>query len=285
MKLQTPVEIRPLPDRFTYADRFFFMGSCFASEVGALMGGLEFDTTVNPFGVLYNPASLVSSFDRLDSRRHFVEEDVICSEGRYTSFFHHSSFSRCSAEEFLSNANQALEESADAFAAADAVVVTLGTSWVFRHLERDMIVSNCHKVHPAQFRRERLSVAESVALLEPVIARHQGKRWIFTVSPIRHLKDGAHGNQVSKASLLLAVEELAAKFECVSYFPAYEIVLDELRDYRFYKEDMVHPSEQAVGYVFEKFVEFAIESGEAGRMEDARRRMKAAAHRKIQFAN
>ncbi len=285
MKLQTPVEIRPLSSRFTYADRFFFMGSCFASEVGALMKGLEFDTTVNPFGVLYNPASLASSFDRLDSRRHFAVDDVICSEGRYTSFFHHSSFSRGSAEEFLTNANQALEESADAFAAADVVVVTLGTSWVFRHLERDMIVSNCHKIHPAQFRRERLSVAESVTLLEPVIARHQDKRWIFTVSPIRHLKDGAHGNQISKASLLLAVEELAAEFECVSYFPAYETVLDELRDYRFYKEDMVHPSEQAVGYVFEKFVEFAVEPGEAGKMEEARRRMKAAAHRKIQFAN
>lgn len=285
MKLQTPVEIKPLSRRFTYSGRFFFMGSCFASEVGALMQGLEFNTAVNPFGVLYNPASLAASFDRLESRRHFDREDVISSEGHYTSFYHHSSFSRGSVAEFLDNANRALEESADAFADADVVVVTLGTSWVFRHLERDMIVSNCHKIHPAQFCRERLSSAESAALLESVVSRHQDKRWIFTVSPIRHLKDGAHGNQVSKASLLLAVEALAEKFECVSYFPAYEIMMDELRDYRFYKEDMVHPSEQAVRYVFDRFLEFAVEPGEAVAIEEARRRMKAAAHRKIQFAN
>ena len=281
MKLQTPVDIKPLDGRFTYADRFFFMGSCFAAEVGGLMQGLEFNTVVNPFGVLYNPASLASSFERLESRCHFDEGDVICNEGLYTSFCHHSSFSRGSEVEFLENANRSLEESALAFDAAGVVVVTLGTSWVFRHLERDMIVSNCHKVHPAAFRRERLSADESAALLEPVVARHQDKRWIFTVSPVRHLKDGAHGNQVSKAALLLAVEQLAEKFSCVSYFPAYEIVMDELRDYRFYKEDMVHPSEQAVKYVFERFLEFAVDPSEAVAMEEARKRARAAAHRKI----
>ena len=285
MKLQTPVAIEPLPFRLGYEDKFFFMGSCFADSIGSLMQEAGFCITRNPFGVLYNPASIAQSFARLESRQAFTGADVICSEGLYTSFWHHSRFSRHSPEEFLADANAALESAADAFAAAGVCVVTLGTSWVFRHLERDMIVSNCHKLPSGQFRRERLLPGQSAALLAAVVERHPEKEWIFTVSPIRHMADGAHGNQISKAALLLAVDSLQERFDNVFYFPAYEIMMDELRDYRFYEENMTHPSHLAEEYIFECFRQFAIDAECQERIAAARRSTRAARHRPFQFGN
>ncbi|NLB67042.1 MAG: GSCFA domain-containing protein [Bacteroidales bacterium] len=153
MKLQTPVECAPLKERLGYKNKYLFIGSCFAAEIGSMMKDLGFDVLLNPFGVLYNPASIYSSIKRLSSGTPFAEKDIITDNGRYTSFFHHSTFTRGNAEEFLANANASLERDSARFAAVDTCVVTLGTAWVFRHLERDIIVSNCHKIHPAQFRR------------------------------------------------------------------------------------------------------------------------------------
>lgn len=285
MNLTTPVSIEPLADKASYGDRFFFVGSCFADSIGDIMAEAGFDVVRNPFGVLYNPASIAQSFLRLESRDLFTAADVICSEGLHTSFWHHSRFSRPSAEEFLTNANSSLLAAADAFAAADVCVVTLGTSWVFRHIERDMIVSNCHKIAASQFIRERLSAEQSVALLSPVVERHPQKRWIFTVSPIRHMADGAHGNQLSKASLLLAIDALQARYGNVHYFPAYEIMMDELRDYRFYEENMTHPSHLAVEHIFECFRQFALDDKCLEQIKAARKQARAARHRKFQFGN
>lgn len=285
MNLTTPVSIEPLADKAGYGDRFFFVGSCFADSIGDIMAEAGFDVVRNPFGVLYNPASIAQSFLRLESRDLFTAADVICSEGLHTSFWHHSRFSRPSAEEFLTNANSSLLAAADAFAAADVCVVTLGTSWVFRHIERDMIVSNCHKIAASQFIRERLSAGQSVALLSPVVERHPQKRWIFTVSPIRHMADGAHGNQLSKASLLLAIDALQARYGNVHYFPAYEIMMDELRDYRFYEENMTHPSHLAVEHIFECFRQFALDDKCLEQIKAARKQARAARHRKFQFGN
>lgn len=285
MKLTTPVSIEPLERRFGFESRFLFMGSCFADSIGALMQESGFDAVVNPFGVLYNPASIAQSFGRLASREPFTDADVVFHDGLYTSFWHHSRFSRSLQEQFLEDANAALVDAASVFAAADVCVVTLGTSWVFRHLERDMIVSNCHKIPAAAFRRGRLSAEESAALLAPVIASNSDKRWIFTVSPIRHMADGAHGNQLSKASLLLAIDSLQRQFGNVSYFPAYEIMMDELRDYRFYEENLTHPSHLAVEYIYECFRQFAIEPACEERIAAARKAAKASRPRKFQFGN
>ena len=230
MKLQTPVEILPIKEKITYQSKLLFIGSCFATEIGKDMINLGFDILLNPFGVLYNPISIANSIDRLTTGKHFKESDIICSQGQYTSFFHHSSFSRSDPEEFLTNANSCLDSDRKAFEKCDWCIVTLGTAWVFRHIERNIIVSNCHKILPNEFRRERLNVEQTVETLSKVIAAHPDKKWIFTVSPIRHLKDGAHGNQLSKATLLLAIEILQHTFDNVYYFPAYEIMMDELRD-------------------------------------------------------
>lgn len=278
MKLQTPVEIAPFKEKITYDDKILFLGSCFATEVGSIMRDYKFDVILNPFGVLYNPASICSSLQRLEEGKLFTEEDVICSQGKYTSFFHHSSFSKENPDQFLAGANESLSKAKEQFAQASVCIVTLGTAWVFRHIGRNLIVSNCHKIEAKEFRRERLDVETIVSLFSDIISRHSDKQWIFTVSPIRHLKDGAHGNQISKATLLLAVEQLEQHFVNVHYFPAYEIMMDELRDYRFYAENMTHPSQQAINYIFEQFKECAIAPSLFDKMVQIEKELKAQRH-------
>ena len=285
MKLTTEVGIEPLQERFGFNDKFLFMGSCFADSIGELMRESGFGVTVNPFGVLYNPASLANSFGRMACREPFTASDVISSENRYTSFYHHSRFNRPSPEEFLSDANAALVAAADAFDAATVCVVTLGTNGVFRHKGRDMIVSNCHKIVASEFVRERLSLEDCVGYLERIVATAPQKRWIFTVSPIRYMAFGAHASQLGKATLLLAVERLQQRCAGVAYFPAYEIMMDELRDYRFYEENLTHPSHMAVEYIFERFREFAIDDSCLEAIALSRKAARAARHRKFQFGN
>ena len=229
------------------------MGSCFSTEVGSRLAAGGWPVTLNPFGILFNPASIARSLERLESREPFTAEDVIPREGQFCSFHHHGSFRRPTPEAFLENANAALKAGADAFEAAHTVVLTLGTAWVFRHIERGIIVSNCHKVPAREFVRERLSVEETVALLAPVIARHADKRWILTVSPVRHLADGLHGNQVSKATLILAADALSERFPNVEYFPSYEIMTDELRDWRWWAANRTHPAPEAVEIICDRF--------------------------------
>ena len=229
------------------------MGSCFSTEVGSRLETAGYAVTRNPFGILFNPASIAASLERLENRTPFTAADVIPREGQFCSFHHHGSFRRPTPEEFLENANAALQAGADAFDAAQVVVLTLGTAWAFRHKERNLIVSNCHKVPAQEFSRERLSVNETVALLAPIVARHSNKRWILTVSPVRHLADGLHGNQVSKSTLILAADALVEQFPNVEYFPAYEIMVEELRDERWWAANGTHPAPEAVDLICDRF--------------------------------
>ena len=255
------------------------LGSCFSAEIGRRMSEAGYRMCVNPFGVLYNPASVASSLLRLADGRPFEQEDVIprdtnpVREGRrprpvspdhrpiapdgggYVSFWHHGSFARKTPEEFLDNANRALAEASAAFLQAATVIVTFGTSWVFRHMERDMIVSNCHK-HPAsEFLRVHMSVEETVSLWSPILSRFGDKRFILTVSPIRHLRDGFHGNQLSKATLLLSEDILVRSHPNAEYFPSYEIIIDELRDRSWFEADGAHPNQDAIDTVWQRFSE------------------------------
>ena len=239
----------------TKDNKILMMGSCFSTEVGTLLIEDGFDVTLNPFGILFNPASIASSICRMESGTPFTAEDVIPRDGSFVSFFHHGSFRRPSPEEFLHDANEALDKAVTTFKTADIIILTLGTAWVFRHLERNYIVSNCHKVPAREFRREFLEVDDIVALLDPIIARHPEKRWIFTVSPIRHLADGMHGNQLSKSTLLLAIDRLQKLHpQNVDYFEAYEIMMDELRDHSYYNDGGNHPTPAAVKIIHDRFV-------------------------------
>jgi hypothetical protein len=278
--LMTHVDIPAFATPITYQSRLLLMGSCFAGHIGDALLQRRFKATVNPFGVVYNPLSLAQSLLRLQSGKPFTAGDVIESETLYTTFFHHSSFSHPQRDTFLAQANEALRKGAEAFAAADVVILTLGTARVYYDRETGQAVNNCHKFPAARFRQAALTVDEIVAALWPVI-EPSSSRWILTVSPIRHWKDGAHNNQLSKAALLLAVEKLQQLTGKVSYFPAYELMMDELRDYRFYAEDMLHPSPQALRYIWERFAETAFSEETKNIVREAEKIIAAQNHRPL----
>lgn len=275
MKLQTTVDIPRKELTLTYKDSILCMGSCFADEIGKRLENCYFDTMVNPFGVLFNPLSISNALGLMEGYGinsygcSFVEQDVIKTPAGFCSFHHHGSFTKESPEAFLSNANQKLANSSDFFYRQGWVIVTLGTAYVYRHNETGMVVSNCHKLPSSQFTRSILTVDNVVDALSQYVNANPDRQWIFTVSPIRHIADGLHQNQISKSTLLLAVQQLVEKYANAHYFPSYEIVMDELRDYRFYAEDMVHPSKQAVDYIFDRFIEWALADNEKNRFHQA----------------
>ncbi len=256
MKLQTKIGIEKYPYLISYKDKILFLGSCFANEIGTIMKSMQFNVLVNPFGVLYNPASISYALDRLDSNRQFEKSDIIQDGDVYKSLHHSSEYASMSLEGLLSDNNRLLGEASIHYKESKWIMVTLGTKWIYRLRSNGMVVANCHKLDQKKFSRESLSVDEIVDLLSPYILKAPDKIWLFTVSPVRHWKDGAHGNQLSKATLLLAIEKLQNLFQNVLYFPAYEILMDELRDYRWYSEDMLHPSRPAVNYIWDVFKEY-----------------------------
>ena len=285
MKLQTPVQTGRSKISISLSDKIITLGSCFADSIGGKMSSLGFDILANPFGTLYNPVSISNSAARLASAVPFSGRECVqmgAGSKLICSFSHNTTFARPTQEEFLEHANKSLEEASEAWKLSNKVIITLGTAWCFEHIGSGEIVSNCLKIDSKEFRRKRLSVQETSMLLKNLVRRFPDKEFIFTVSPIRHLKDGAHGNQLSKSTLLLATEEVCQAFpDRTDYFPAYEIFMDELRDYRFYAPDMTHPSAQAVGYIWSKFVDWALSEADLPELE---RRMKALAsslHRPI----
>ena len=280
------------------------LGSCFADEMGARLEAAGFDVLRNPFGTLYNPASIASAVERLDSGTPFTEADCVemgAGAGRIGSFSHHTSFARPTAEEFLAHANARLKEDAARWRKCRVVILTLGTARVWRALERpgQPVVANCLKRPAREFSHELLSVEACTALLNSIIEAHPEKRFLLTVSPIRHLGDGAHENTISKSTLHLAVEHVISSFagfsssfagltgesqsadgrrSGVSYFPAYEILMDELRDYRFYADDLVHPAPAAVQIVWERFLDACTDPADRERILAAERASRAAGH-------
>ena len=285
LKLQTPVETGRSKVGVSLNDKIVILGSCFADNMGQKMVDLGFDVCLNPFGTIYNPVSVCNSVARLTSGIPFSKDECVqmgAGAGLVCSFSHHTSFARRTEDEFLQVANASLKEASLRWKAASKVIITLGTAWIYEYTLSGETVSNCLKIEAKEFTRRRLSVRETATLLMNMIARHPEKEFMFTVSPIRHFKDGAHGNQISKSTLLLALDEVLAKFpERCEYFPAYEIVLDELRDYRFYAADMIHPSDQAVDYLWSRFVRFAMPESELPALDARRRELLRAQHRPI----
>ena len=280
LKLQTPVADEKCRVGISYEDRIMMLGSCFSDNIGRQLADFGFDVCVNPFGTLYNPGSILQSIELLASERIFSDEDCIqigAGDERWCSFSHHTSYARESREEFLENANRALTVTREYFSSCDKVIITLGTAWCFRNVATGTVVSNCLKRPASEFIRERLSSTEVTQALCRIAELCPGKQFIFTVSPIRHFKDGAHGNQISKSALLLGIDDFLCGHPG-DYFPAYEIMMDELRDYRFYAEDMCHPSQQAVGYIRERFLSWALPADEHIRLEENIRTFKHSQH-------
>ena len=260
MNLHTPVEIPAGLPPVNHTQRLLLMGSCFAGNIGGLLLDSKFRVDLNPFGILYNPLSVSAALREALSGKVYAEPDLFFYRDCWHSPMHHGAFSAATPEETLQNINLRLEALRAEMGSLDWLMLTWGTSYVYEQASTGRVVTNCHKQPEHLFTRRRLSVEEIVKKYAPLLADLWGRapamKVLLTVSPIRHVRNGLHANQLSKSVLLLAAARLQEMFpQRVFYFPSYEIVLDELRDYRFYADDMVHPSPLAVQYVWERFGE------------------------------
>lgn len=258
MKFRTELKIAPFPRPIGYRDSILSIGSCFADEVGQRLSADKFRATCNPLGTLFNPLSILGLMERATADRLFTAEEVQQHpSGGAFLFGLPTRFTASESGELLLTANKALRQTRTCFEEADHLLVTFGTAYIYRLAATGEVVVNCHKQPHDLFRRERLTVNQIVEPWAEFIKQHPNKQFILTVSPIRHLGDGLEGNAVSKSILRLAVDQLVEQLPNAHYFPAYELLLDDLRDYRFYADDLCHPSRQAVEYIYEKFAEAA----------------------------
>ena len=246
--------------KISHRDKILLLGSCFAENIGHLLVAHKFNVKINPTGILYNPVSIADALQMMSDRYQYTVNDIFRDGNLWHSFRHHSRFSHTDPELCINGINRELNAGAEQLHRVSWLLVTFGTAYVYSLRETGKVVANCHKLPASLFDRRRVGVDEMLRGWIPLIERLSDSnpelRIMFTVSPIRHLRDGAHENQLSKSVLLLFVDELCRMYpdRCI-YFPSYEIVMDELRDYRFYDAGMTHPNEQAIRYIWERFSE------------------------------
>jgi len=259
MKFRTEISIHPSPVKISHNDKVMLFGSCFAESIGNKLSYHKFPAMTNPCGIMFNPVSIYNAFRFICEKKVFTESDIFFNDGLWHSFFHHGLFSNRDKTGCLNTINQSIGEAYDFVKNAATVVITLGTAYVWEYLQNGIVVTNCHKMPSSAFNQYMLSVEqvqESLFLIIEHLKKVNNKATvIFTVSPVRYLKNGDHNNQLSKATLLLAIDNLRQQNKTVEYFPSYEIMMDDLRDYRFYADDLIHPSSKAIDYIWEKFSE------------------------------
>lgn len=284
-KFQTLVDIPQFNWKIDYTSSSMFMGSCFAENIGKRMVELKFGTDLNPFGILYNPISVANSLQILLDNRKMDGSELMNHNGLWHSFYHHSRFSSTDKEESLSIINGRITVSSKILREADFLFITFGTAWVYELKETQKVVSNCHKIPESQFTRYKAGVSDIVnrhtRLLKDIFQVNPTLKVIFTVSPIRHWKDGAIENQLSKSTLLLAVNKIINSIgtDFCAYFPSYEIVMDELRDYRFYDQDMIHLSAVATNHIWEKFEQSFMRNGTVSLKKEIEKILQSKNHR------
>jgi hypothetical protein len=240
-----------------YDSDIILLGSCFAENIGDKLSYHKFNSLVNPYGILFNPVAIEKAISQSINHIKYTKEDLYFFKELWLSFNHHSKFSSIDPERILSKINQGIADFNFRLQSASHLIITLGTAWVYRFIENDEIVANCHKIPQKKFTKELLSIddiSESLdAMISLIKSINKNISVILTLSPVRHLKDGFIENSLSKSHLLSAIHEVLDSKEKIHYFPSYEIMLDDLRDYRFYDEDMLHPNSMAVKYIWDKF--------------------------------
>ncbi len=256
-QFRTTIKIPKSEFDIAYSDNILLMGSCFSDNIGNKLSEHRFDTSINPFGIVFNPISLIKQLKLLNKVTSCDESSVFEHNNLWHSWQHHSSFSSKTKKELLDKIQRNLTLASDYLKQTNYLILTLGTAYAYRLKEKDMIVTNCHQYPNKAFTKELINHSQIVdefnKILQTLKEQNPNLKIIFTISPIRHWKDGVVENQLSKANLILAVHELCNTFDWINYFPAYELVMDDLRDYRFYKADMLHPNRQAVDYIWGKF--------------------------------
>ena len=283
MKFRTEITPAPLAERIDYSSEILSLGSCFADEIASRLCRAKFRVTTSPVGILFNPASIAATLTRFAECRPPQSEEIMNKgDDVWFSLGAHTSLDRPSAEEAETALREATERGCRSLERADWVILTFGTAWIYTHNASRKVAANCHKLPQSQFTRSRLSVEDIVAMYRPLFEGVlRDKQVILTVSPVRHLGDGAEQNSVSKAILRLAVEALCEQYENAHYFPAYELLNDDLRDYRFYADDLAHPAHSAVEYVWEKFSEAALSKQAQELLPRVLRIVSAAEHRPL----
>ena len=283
MDFRTQITI-PAHHNIDFDSRIMLFGSCFADNIGAKLHDFRFDCDVNPFGVLYNPISIAQSIERLLADEPFTADELFYHNALWHSWMHHGSFSDSTSEHTLDHINQRYLSACANMSHIDVLMLTFGSSWVYEY--DGQVVANCHKVPNNRFVRRRLTIDEITdrytRLFTQLWQHNPTLRIILTVSPVRYMRGAIPENQTNKAILLLATEALSHTFaDRVSYFPAYEIVLDELRDYRFFADDMIHPSGMATAYVWERFVQTYLTPAAQAQLPQIDKENKRAAHRPL----
>ena len=272
MKLQTKIPLQPQQhNQLDYNSNVLLLGSCFVENIGKKLDYFKFHYLQNPFGILFHPLAIEALITNSINEKEYTEEHIFFHNEQWHCYDAHSKLSASSKEELLHNLNQQIKATNQQINESTHIIITLGTAWVYRHIETDTIVANCHKVPQKKFLKELLSADEISESLESIIALIKSVNIevsiLFTVSPVRHLKDGFVENTQSKAQLVSAIHQVVESRSLIYYFPSYEIMMDELRDYRFYAEDMIHPNQTAVNYIWDKFQKVWISKDSSKTME------------------
>lgn len=281
MNFRTQVPISTATKPIDYNCKIILLGSCFAENIGDKFEYYKFQNAVNPFGIIFNPVSIEKMISKVVTATVFTEADIFFYNERWHSFDVHSDLSNESKEELLTSLNSILKQTKKQLQEASQVIITYGTSWVYRNIESNEIVANCHKVPQKEFKKELLSIEtikESIKqTIQFIHSLNPDSNIIFTISPVRHIKDGFVENQWSKANLISGIHQVLSQSE--TYFPSYEIMMDELRDYRFYAEDMLHPNQVAIDYIWERFKETSISKTAFPVMDEVESIQKSLSHK------
>jgi len=260
MNFTTKIPIQKYHHPITYESKIMLLGSCFATNIGNKFEYFKFQTTINPFGIVFNPVSLAKIIVRSVQKEYYTENDIFFHNDLWHCFEVHSELSHPDKNTFLNSLNELIDTTHQQIKAASHLFITLGTSWVYRNIATNEIVANCHKVAQKEFEKELLTIKTIEQQIETILSAlsvvNLNCKLIFTVSPVRHIKDGFAENTLSKAHLITAIQRKIIHHPTrLNYFPAYEIMMDELRDYRFYAEDMLHPNPTAIDYIWIQFYE------------------------------
>ncbi len=292
---RTEIKPKAAPFNIDYQSFTLGIGSCFIENIGTMLNVRQLPFLQNPFGIIYNPLSIarqlavISSSESVEKSDFFTEKDLFPYNGLWASLQHHSKFSGEDRDVVLKNINDSLTKARDFFKKTNRLILTLGTAHVFMWKETGEVVANCHKLPPQYFEKKRLRVEEIITVYKPVFEQiflqNADCQIIVTVSPIRHIRDGVIENNRSKAVLLLAADALSQLFEQVHYFPAYEIMMDDLRDYRFYASDMIHPNSTAIAYIWQHFSETFFDDKTRSIIQEVEKINLMRAHRPLHGAN
>jgi hypothetical protein len=286
MKFRTCIDIPESEAKIGYNTKCLLMGSCFSDTIGKRMAEYKFPVMLNPFGTLFNPFSIAGNVQRLITGRNYVHEDLHNHNGQWLSFDHYTGFTHPDPGACLTHINHTLNEAIPWLKECRFLLLTFGTAFYYQHRETGKIVANCHKIPASAFLKKMASPEEIIAIYDHLFSQlnehNPSLDVIFTLSPVRHWADGAENNQLSKSILHYSIHELMKRHPNAFYFPAYEIFIDELRDYRFYAADMLHPSETGTDYVWERFCETCINKGSEKIMAGVIAILKALGHRPLQ---